>query len=231
VNKLDLTKDGFGEAELSAALDLLAEVHLRECEKQFHLAVPNHDLRQHLAYVLWKTLRNRSAEAETPSQTAALLRDAQETAGKLADLISAVTRNQSSDAAFFLFLGSDKVLDSVELERLAAEVRNLAEVAAKARSMTALPSRGQPVQLEKHALLAELDGLAKYYKGDERTAVTRDSANDLFGGDLFLLFKTVENAVAKFKDVDPPEEPALAKFIERRNDKIRRSAAINVGST
>jgi hypothetical protein len=83
--------------------------------------------------------------------------------------------------------------------------------------VTVLPTRGQPVQLEKHALLADLDGLAKHYKGDKRTTVTRDSANDLFSGDLFFLFKTVENAVAKFEDVDPPEEPALAKFIERRN--------------
>jgi hypothetical protein len=218
VSKLDLT-GGFGDAEMSAALDLLAGVHLRECEDTLGLAVPNHDLRQRLAFLLWKTLRNRSSGTETPSRTAAVLRQAHETAEKLADLVDAITANQSSDAAFYLFLSSSQVWDSAKLERLSAEVRNLAGFAAKAPSMTAPPAKGRPFQIEKYALLAELDGLASHYKGDKRTAVTRKSDEDTFGGDLFLLLKTIENAVAKFEDVDPPEEPALAKFIERAPTK------------
>jgi hypothetical protein len=53
--------DGFGEAEVNEAKRQFSEDRFIAIEKNFDRATPDAGLRYDLAYLLWKTLRNRRA--------------------------------------------------------------------------------------------------------------------------------------------------------------------------
>lgn len=54
-HKLD---GGYGDAERAEALQWFVEARVAEAEKALGLQTPNDELRNYLAYLLWKTLRN-----------------------------------------------------------------------------------------------------------------------------------------------------------------------------
>jgi hypothetical protein len=223
VSKLDLTRDRFGHAELAAALELMVEKDLVACETKFRLAVPSDDLRKGLALALWKTLRNRRAGSTTPAQTRDALEKLRKAARELEELIRPMVQHPSinsvtaNDAAFLMYVCSGHILDPVKVRELWAELRLVSDAAAKAKSMMARsPKKGRTSERERHAVMVELRGLASQFNGGRLRKFTKNTSDGSFGGDFFLLFKTIERAVARFDGKKLPKDATLAKFIERK---------------
>ena len=60
---------GFGITECDEARRLFTEEHLAEAERALGLETPHNELRNELAHLLWKSVRNRRDGAPRPKET------------------------------------------------------------------------------------------------------------------------------------------------------------------
>ena len=91
--------DGFGEAEVTEAKRQFSEDRFVTIEQIFHRATPDAGLRYDLAYLLWKTLRNRRAGNTNFNETLDVLARIQRVAAALASELAPMLAHPGTNTA------------------------------------------------------------------------------------------------------------------------------------
>jgi hypothetical protein len=221
---LDLTTDSFGPAQLDAALKLFSESDLREIEAQFGLESPHSTLRNELAHLLWKTLRNYSMAGADPKATKAIVQGVYESASALRDYINPMLTDDSGashDAAFLLVAPPNRptTISFNDLGELAMLLEGLVDAAAAVEGVAPKAMTGKPRDLERYALLRQLHDIVFKFNGSTTgKKYSKNLANtdgEIHRGPLFLMFRELVSAIATFRGEAAPNDEALFRFIER----------------
>jgi hypothetical protein len=219
MTELDL-RGSFGKKQFAVAAGLMMERDLVNCESKLRLVTPNDALRRTLAYSLWKTLRNRRAGRSDSGEVRNILQNVHEAAQTLSDSIAPMlghpgaNTSAANEAAFLMYLSSKNLIGPIQLVKLRNELNALVSTATKAQTLFQ-QRKGRQADSERLALLEEMRAIAYRYNGGIMRKYTKDPISETFGGDVFLLFKTMENAISRFYGRAPPSDEALAKFIQR----------------
>jgi hypothetical protein len=207
--------DGFGKEEVAEAKRLFLEDRFVAIERIFGRTTPDDELRYDLAYLLWKTLRNRRAGNTNLNKTRDVLDRLQHKAAALASELAHMPHTLAADdAALFLNLADDQWMP-LEIERVAELVSRLEASATKALDMSGHAKRdGCPVDTERHALVAYLIGIERKYTG-RSSRYTFDPVKESYKGTFFQLLKTFEEAVAAVLNEAPPSDTTIKGLLDR----------------
>jgi hypothetical protein len=201
---------GFGVTECDEARRLFTEKHLAEAETALRLKTPHEELRDELAHLLWRSLKNRSDGAPRPKETLEYLDRIKCAAADLSSLLVNLGEGSPSadEALFRLGVVGNGALDRDEVSRLRKDVASLATAARRAAAVTH-PRGGPPFDVERHNVLSHFDKIVFSYVGGHR----KYSYDGEYTGPLFLLLRAFENAEAAALGKSPASDAALAKFI------------------
>jgi hypothetical protein len=212
--------DGFGKEEVAEAKRLFSEARFVAAEKILGRTTPDDELRYDLAYLLWKTLRNRRAGNTNINETRDVLdrvhRAAAALASELAPMLAHPGMNTlaADDAAFFLYLISEQ-WEPLEIEHVAERAASLSASATEALSKIGrAKDGGRPVDTERRALVAYLSAIERKYAG-ENSWYTFDPNTGKFGGRFFLLLKSVEEVIAAELNKAPPSDAGIKGLLDR----------------
>jgi hypothetical protein len=106
--------DGFGEAELAESRRLFSDGRFIAIENALDRTTPDDALRYDLAYLLWKTLRNRMSGNTNPNSTRDVLDRVHNAATALASALEPMLSHPGTntlaydDAAFLIYLTSKR---------------------------------------------------------------------------------------------------------------------------
>ncbi len=208
---------GYGHAERAAAIQWLVEDRVAEAEKALGLKTPYEGLRDHLAYLLWKTLRNRNAGSATPKATSDRLDDLRKAAEKLSSELSELLKHYlddqsvANDVVFLLDVRSGGAWDIWSIKRVAEDSRNFADTV---RSIVPRSVGTKQPDVERYTVLSSLDAIAFKLTG-VHSKYSYSDLNGKYSGPLFLLMRAFEHAEARARKIVPPVDSSIAKFISR----------------
>jgi len=193
-------ESGFGPDERSDAMQHFVERRLAEAEAALGLETPNKDLRDHLAFLLWKTLRNRKVARPKSA----------EIADRVNDIAAAFERLlEVPEAAVEIELISTGKLDPVTMQRLAA--------------ISYETSGGRPVDVESRAVLSDLWEVAHKITG-RKSKYSYKAETDTYSGALFLLVRAFKEAETRALGAPvAPQDDAIAKEIERFARRVKEA--------
>lgn len=209
---------GFGITECDEARRLFTEEHLAEAERALGLETPHNELRNELAHLLWKSVRNRRDGAPRPKETLGYLdciaRSAADLSSALANLLAGEGSASTDRAAFLLWTVGDAELDGSEVGRLHEGVARLAAAAKKAAAAIRPESSkgGAPINIERHVVLSYLDEIVFRCCGNH-LKYSYDAYKEEYKGPLFWLLRAFADAEADALGEDLKSDAALAKFI------------------
>lgn len=219
--------DGFGEAEVAEAKRLFSEARFVAAEKILGRTTPDDELRYDLAYLLWKTLRNRRAANTDINETRDVLdrvhRAAAALASELAPMLAHPGTNTlaADDAAFFLYLISEQ-WEPLEIEHVAERAASLSASATEAlNKIGRAKDGGRPVDTERRALVAYLSGIKHKYMG-KNTRYTFDPLTGKLGGRFFQLLKIFEAVVAASLNKAPPSDAEIKGLLHRTAQQVTK---------
>ena len=212
--------DGFGEAEVAEAKRLFSEVRFAAIEAILGQTTPNDKLRDDLAYLLWKTLRNRRAGNTNLNETREVLdrvqRKAAALASELAPMLAHPGKNTlaADDAAFLLDLTGEQ-WNTLEIEHVAERLTSLSASATEALNKIGYAKDlGRHVDTERLARVGYLKGIERKYTG-KNSRYTYDPVEESYKGTFFQLLKTLEEAVAAVLNKAPPSDATIKGLLDR----------------
>jgi hypothetical protein len=211
--------DGFGEGEVAEAERRFSEGRFVAIEKILGRTSPDAGLRYDLAYLLWKTLRNRGAGNANINKTrdalARIQRVAAALVSELAPMLAHPATNTAAadDAGTWLNLADDQ-WEPLEIEHIAERAASLSSAATEALNRIGRAKKGCPVDTERYALVAYLRDIEFKYIG-KNTRFTFDLDAEKYKGTFFELLKTFEDAVAACLNEAPPSDAGIKGLLDR----------------
>jgi uncharacterized protein (UPF0335 family) len=216
---------GYGADERAETLQLFAERLLAEAEKAIGLVSPHDGLRDELAYLLWKTLRNRTAGAASPKAIFDRVKRLEYAAAALASELSELLQQSAGDQVVadqvLFLLGVLKPAgrwDISSIERLAEDSRSLAD----STSSVVIASNGRPPDDERYVVASRLDEIVSTFTG-VRSKYTYRHDTEEYSGPLFLLMRAFMDAEALASGAIAPLNATVAQCLRRAFPKKRQA--------
>jgi hypothetical protein len=224
--------DGFGEGEVAEAKRRFSEGRFVAIEKILGRTSPDAGLRYDLAYLLWKTLRNRGAGNANINKTrdalARIQRVAAALVSELAPMLAHPATNTAAadDAGTWLNLADDQ-WEPLEIEHIAERAASLSSAAIEVLKKNR-KKKGRPVDTKGYAaLVAYLQGIELKYTG-RNSRYTFNVYTGKYGGTLFLLLKIFAEAIAEELNEASPSDAKIKGIFDRSrpqsNKKLPKKA-------